>query len=396
MSESAATPLLFTPLELRGIELPNRVVISPMCQYSATNGLANDWHFQHLGRFAGAGLVFTEATAVEARGRITHGDLGIWSDDRAEALRRITRYLKDRGAVPGIQLAHAGRKASSRRPWDGGAPLDDSDAAAGEPPWESVAPSAISPFDGARPPRALDAREIAAIVDAWGSAALRAHEIGFEVVEIHAAHGYLLHQFLSAVSNRRDDAYGGSLENRMRLPLRVAERVRRVWPREKPVFLRLSASDEGDPSWTMDEVAVFVGELQKLGVDIIDCSSGGIGAHGFAIRGRREPGFQVGLAEEIRRRTGVRTMGVGLITGARQAEDILRRGQCDLVAIGREALYDPYWALHAARELGADPDFRLWPNSYGWWLAYRSRTVGTGSETPPATFSCLEEERTHR
>ena len=380
MSESAATPLLFTPLELRGIELPNRVVISPMCQYSATGGLADDWHFQHLGRFAGAGLVFTEATAVEERGRITYGDLGIWSDDHVDALRRITRYLKDRDAVPGIQLAHAGRKASSRRPWDGGAALDDSDAAAGEPPWETVAPSAIPPFDGAPQPHALDAAGIAAIVDAWGSAALRAHEAGFEVVEIHAAHGYLLHQFLSAVSNRRDDAYGGSLKNRMRLPLQVAERVRRVWPQEKPVFLRLSASDEGDPSWTMDEVAAFVRELRKRGIDVIDCSSGGIGAQGFAIRGRRVPGFQVGLAAEVRRRTGVRTMGVGLITGARQAEDILRRGECDLVAIGREALFDPYWALHAARELGADPEFRLWPRPYGWWLDYRDRTVRPGPE----------------
>lgn len=380
MRERPETPLLFTPLKLRETVLPNRVVISPMCQYSAAGGLANDWHFQHLGRFAGAGLVFTEATAVEERGRITHGDLGIWSDDHAQALRRIARSLKDRGAVPGIQLAHAGRKASSRRPWDGGAPLDDSDAAAGEPPWQTVAPSAAPVSGGAGPPHALDAGGIAALVDAWSDAALRAHAAGFEVVEIHAAHGYLLHQFLSAVSNRRDDAWGGTLEGRMRLPLQVAERVRRVWPPEKPVFLRLSASDEGDPSWTMDEVAVFVGELQARGVDVIDCSSGGIGAQGFAIRGRRVPGFQVGLAEEIRRRTGVRTMGVGLITGARQAEDILRRGQCDLVAIGREALFDPYWALHAARDLGADPDFRLWPKPYGWWLDYRARTVGPQPE----------------
>ncbi len=380
MSESAPTPLLFTPLELRGIELPNRVVISPMCQYSATGGLADDWHFQHLGRFVCAGLVFTEATAVEQRGRITHGDLGIWSDDHAEALRRITRYLKARGVVPGIQLAHAGRKASSRRPWDGGAPLDDSDAAVGEPPWETVAPSAVPLSDGDRPPHALNAREIAAIVDAWGAAASRAHEAGFEVVEVHAAHGYLLHQFLSAVSNRRDDTWGGTLEGRMCFPLQVAERVRRAWPPEKPVFLRLSASDEGDPSWSMDEVAVFVGELQRLGVDVIDCSSGGIGAQGFAIRGRRVPGFQVGPAAEVRRRTGARTMGVGLITGAGQAEDILRRGECDLVAIGREALFDPYWALHAARELGADPEFRLWPRPYGWWLDYRDRTVRPGPD----------------
>jgi 2,4-dienoyl-CoA reductase-like NADH-dependent reductase (Old Yellow Enzyme family) len=382
VSQATQMPMLFTPLSLRGVELPNRVVISPMCQYSAADGLANDWHFQHLGQFAagGAGLIFTEATAVEARGRITHGDLGIWKDDHIEPLRRIVEYLKAHNSVPGIQLAHAGRKASSRRPWDEGKALDETDAAAGEPPWKTVAPSAIPLQEGGEPPNDLSADDISGIVEAWGKAAHRANEAGFDVVEVHGAHGYLLHQFLSSSSNQRTDEYGGSLAARMRFPLAVAERVRQDWPAEKPVFLRLSTSDEGDPSWSMDEVVTFVGELSKRGIDVIDCSTGGIGSQGFAIRGRRVPGYQVGLAEQVRQRTGAIVIGVGLITNARQAEEILQRGQCDLVAIGREALFNPHWTLHAALELGADTNFELWPRQYGWWLDYRARTVGSDPE----------------
>jgi len=379
VSQAMQTPMLFTPFSLRGVELSNRVVISPMCQYSAIDGFTNDWHFQHLGQFAagGAGLIFTEATAVEERGRITHGDLGIWKDDHIEALRRIVEYLKAHNSVPGIQLAHAGRKASSRRPWDQGKPLDETDVATGEPPWKTVAPSAIPLQGGGEPPHALTTGDISGILEAWGKAAHRANEAGFEAVEVHCAHGYLLHQFLSASSNQRTDEYGGSLSARMRFPLEVAERVRQEWPAENPVFLRLSTSDEGDPSWSMDEVVTFVGELGKRGIDVIDCSTGGIGSQGFAIRGRRFPGYQVGLAEQVRQRTGAIVMGVGLITKARQAEDILLQGQCDLVAIGREALFNPYWTLHAAMELGAGPNFELWPRQYGWWLDYRARTVGS-------------------
>lgn len=353
-----------------------------MCQYSATDGLAGDWHLHHLGHFAtgGAGLVFTEATAVEERGRISHGDLGIWADDHIEPLRRIVEYLKSQGAVPGIQLAHAGRKSSLTRPWDGVRPLDETDADGGEPPWVPVAPSALPFKDGMDPPHALSTDEIAGVVEAWVAAARRAKAAGFDVVEVHAAHGYLLHQFLSAESNRRDDRYGGDLAGRMRLPLEIAERVRAEWPKEKPVFIRISTIDEGDPSWTMDEVVTFVAELDRRGIDIIDCSSGGIGSPGFAIKGRRVSGYQVDLAGQVRQRAGVKTVGVGLITEAKQAEEILQKGLCDLVAIGRQALFNPHWTLHAALELGVDPKYELWPRQYGWWLEYRARTTKTDSD----------------
>ena len=369
--------LLFSPMRLRGVTLRNRVVVSPMAQYSAKDGVASDWHMVHLGKFAlgGAGLVFTEATAVQELGRITYGDLGLWRDDHVDPLRRVSSFIKEYGAVPGVQLWHAGRKASIRRAWEGGDPLDETDAAKGEPPWESVGPSAVSGAPGGVVPRALSVEEITDLKEDWRAATRRALNAGFEAIEVHGAHGYLLHQFLSAMSNRRNDAYGGDLAGRMRLPLEIVEIVRAEWPNDKPVFFRLSAADEGDPSWTMDEVLALVAELKGRGVDVIDCSSGGIGTAGVAIRGRRIPGYQVGLAEEVRRRAGVTTMGVGLITKAAQAEEILRRGQCDLVAIGREALYNPNWPLHAAIELGADTCFAEWPDQYGWWLDYRARTV---------------------
>lgn len=371
-------PLLFTPIWLRDISLRNRVVISPMVQCSAgPDGIAGDWHMVHLGRFAvgGAALVFTEAIAVEARGRYTHGDLGLWSDAQVPALKRITDFLRTYGAVPGIQLWHAGRKASNRRPWDGGGPLDQDDAARGEPPWETVAPSAEATAPGGAVPRDLTLAEIQDLQDAWRAATRRARDAGFEAIEIHGAHGYLVHQFLSALSNRRLDRYGGTLHARMRFALEVAELVRAEWPAGRPVFFRISAEDESDPSWGLDEAVTLSVELKNLGVDVVDCSSGGIGTAGFAIRGRRIPGYQVGLAAEVRRRAGVQTMGVGLITRAAQAEGYLRSGQCDLVAIAREALYDPHWAGHAARELGADPNFDLWPVQHGWWLDYRAKTV---------------------
>lgn len=371
-------PLLFTPLRLRDLVLRNRIVISPMAQCSADgDGMATDWHMVHLGRFAvgGAGLVFTEAVTIEAEGRYTHGDLGIWRDDQIVPLKRIADFLKRHGAVAGIQLWHAGRKAGVRRPWDGASPLDEEDARKGEPPWQVVGPSAVPGAPGGVVPRALTIDEIQRQKESWRLAARRALSAGFEVIEVHGAHGYLLHQFLSSMSNRRNDHYGGDLEGRMRFPLEIAEIVRQEWPDDKPVFFRLSAGDEGDPSWTMDDVIAFVSELKRIGVDVIDCSSGGIGSAGFAIKGRRVPGYQVGLAAEIRRRAKVSTMGVGLITEARQAEGYLQQGSCDLVAIGREALFDSQWAVHAARELDADPEFALWPKQYGWWLEYRQRTV---------------------
>ncbi len=377
MTPPNQSTLLFSPIDLRGVTLRNRVMISPMAQYSANEGVAGDWHVVHLGKFAlgGAGLVFTEATAVQEQGRITYGDLGLYKDEHVEPLRRVTTFIKQYRAVPGVQLWHAGRKASIRRAWEGGDPLDDTDAAKGEPGWETVGPSAVPGAPGGVVPRAMSLKEIEQLKLDWRAATRRALSAGFEVVEVHCAHGYLLHQFLSAMSNRRNDVYGGDLEGRMRLPLEIVEIVREVWPADLPVFVRLSASDEGDPSWTMDEVLALVSELRARRVDVIDCSSGGIGTAGVAIRGRRIPGYQVGLAEEVRRRANVMTAGVGLITRARQAEEILQNGQCDLVAIGREALHNPNWPVHAAIELQADTDFSYWPNQYGWWLDYRARTV---------------------
>lgn len=376
---SNQTTLLFSPIELRGVTLRNRVMISPMAQYSANDGVASDWHIVHLGKFAlgGAALVFTEATAVQEKGRITYGDLGLWMDEHVESLRRVTDFIKQYGAAPGVQLWHAGRKASIRRAWEGGDPLDDTDAAKGEPPWETMGPSAVPGAPGGIVPRAMTADEIEELKRDWRAATRRALAAGFEVVEVHGAHGYLLHQFLSAMSNRRDDSYGGDLSGRMRLPLEIVETVREEWPHDKPVFFRVSAADEGDPSWTMEEVLVLVAELKQRGVDVIDCSSGGIGTAGVAIRGRRVPGYQLGLAEEVRRRGDVTTAGVGLITKAKQAEEILQHGICDLVAIGREALYNPNWAVHAAIELQVDTKFAYWPDQYGWWLDYRARTVET-------------------
>jgi len=377
MIETGRKSLLFSPLHLRGLELKNRVVISPMCQYSAVDGVATDWHLVHLGQFAtgGAGLIFTEATAVEERGRITHGDLGLWRDDQGVALRRIAAFIKQNGAVPGIQLAHAGRKASIRPPWQGGASLNATDAAQGFPPWQAVAPSALAYDPSGSQPRALDTDEIPALVKAWRDAARRAREAGFEVLEVHAAHGYLLHQFLSATANRRTDAYGGTLAGRMRLLLEVVESVRAEWPADRPVFVRLSIADEADPGWCFEDVRTLVLELKERGVDVIDCSSGGIGKPGYAIRGRYIVGYQIGLAAQVRQATDMTCMAVGVIIHGRQAEEILQSGQADLVAVGREALVDPHWALHAAAELGIDDGFAAWPRQYGWWLDQRARSL---------------------
>lgn len=375
MAEPDRKTLLFSPLRLRGLELKNRVVISPMCQYSARNGFATDWHMVHLGKFAtgGAGLVFTEATAVEERGRITHGDHGLWRDDQEAALRRITDFIKSNGSVPALQLAHAGRKASTRPPWQGSAALDQTDSAKGSPPWQSVAPTASAYDPSGSDPRAIDADEIPSLIESWRNAARRARDAGFEVVEVHAAHGYLIHQFLSAASNRRTDSYGGDLAGRMRLLCEIVDGVRAEWPADRPVFVRLSISDDADPGWSFEDTCTLVAALKERGVDVIDCSSGGLTKAGFAIRGRHVVGYQVSLAEQVRRATGLTCMAVGLITHGRQAEEILQAGQADLVAVGRAALDDPNWALHAAADLGVDGGFAAWPVQYGWWLDLSAR-----------------------
>ena len=347
---------LFEPLTMRGVTLPNRIAISPMCQYSSTDGFANDWHLVHLGSRAagGAGLVFTEAAAVTAQGRISPQDLGIWSDDHVEQLSRITRFIAQRGSIPGIQLAHAGRKASTAPPWEN----REGTIGEAEGGWQTVAPSA-TPFDtGYGEPAALTVDGIREIVAAFVTAARRAHQAGFRVVELHAAHGYLLHQFLSPLSNRRTDSYGGSFENRTRLVREVVAAVRDVWPDELPLLLRVSATDWLDGGWDPDQTVELVRQLGPMGVDLIDCSSGGTSLHASIPLG---PGYQTAFAERIRRETGSRTGAVGMITSPAQADHVIRTGQADLVLLARELLRDPYWPLRAARELG---HLVPWPAQY--------------------------------
>nr|WP_274389922.1 NADH:flavin oxidoreductase/NADH oxidase [Azospirillum doebereinerae] len=374
----APVPRLATPLALRSVTLRNPVVISPMCQYSAVDGMAGEWHRVHLGRFAmgGAGLVIVEATAVTEQGRITPGDLGLWDDRHVGPLRGIAAMLRELGAVPGIQLGHAGRKASTQRPWQGHGPLGAEDAARGEPPWPVVSASPLPVADGWPTPHQLDRDGLAAIVEAWRTATLRALDAGFEVVELHCAHGYLLHQFLSPLSNTRSDGYGGDVAGRCRFPLEVARAVRGAWPDDKPMFVRISATDWIEGGWTLEDSVVFARDLKALGVDVIDCSSGGmVGVSATAAAVPRHPGFQVPFAETIRREAGIATMAVGLILDGPQAEAILRDGRADLVAIGREALADPNWPLRARQQLTGDGDFDGWPEQAGWWLGRRARTL---------------------
>ena len=338
--------LLFQPLTLRQLTLPNRIAVSPMCQYSAREGLANDWHLVHLGSRAvgGAGLVIVEATAVVSGGRISPEDLGLWSDEQVEPLRRITRFIEQQGAFAGIQLAHAGRKASTWAPWlrrRGSVPL----AAGG---WTPVAPSPIAFDPDHAVPEALGQAAIAELVEAFARAAERALAAGFKVAEVHAAHGYLLHQFLSPLSNQRQDAYGGSFDNRIRFLLEVCVAVREVWPQELPLFVRLSATDWVEDGWNPDETVELARRLKALGVDLIDVSSGGTAAQAEIPLG---PGYQTPFAERVRREAGVAAGTVGLITEPAQAEHILRTGQADLILLARELLRDPYWPLHAAEAL---------------------------------------------
>jgi len=338
---------LFTPLTIRGVTLRNRIVMSPMCQYSSAEGLANDWHLVHLGSRAvgGAGLVITEAAAVEADGRITYGDLGIWKDEHITNLARIVAFLKSQGAVPGIQLAHAGRKASCELPWDGGAAIPP-----GAPHgWQVVAPSPI-PFEPGNPiPHELSKAEIARIIESFAAAAKRALAAGFQVVELHGAHGYLLAEFLSPLSNHRTDEYGGSFENRIRLALEIVTAVRGEWPQDLPLFLRISATDWTEGGWTVDDSVELSRRVHALGVDLIDCSSGGNVPNAKIPVG---PGFQVPFAERIRHEAKILTGAVGMITEAEQAGAVISDGQADLVLLARELLRDPYFPMHAAARLG--------------------------------------------
>jgi 2,4-dienoyl-CoA reductase-like NADH-dependent reductase (Old Yellow Enzyme family) len=355
---------LLSPLTIRGVTLRNRIVMSPMCQYIARDGFADDWHLVHLGSRAAGGvaLVIVEATAVTADGRITPGDLGIWSDEHVAPLARIARFVHSQGAVAGIQLAHAGRKASCAVPWKGGAGL--APEAGG---WPVIGPSAVAFDEGNPVPMALDQAGIDGVVAAFEAGTRRALAAGFRLIEVHAAHGYLLHEFLSPLSNRRTDGYGGSLENRMRLPLRVAGAVRKLVPADLPVFVRISATDWADGGWDVEQSVVLACRLRELGIDLIDVSSGGLVPKARIPVGK---GYQVPLARKIRDEAGVMTGAVGLITEARQANEIVTGGDADLVLLARELLREPYWALKAQQELGAEAS---WPISYGYAVKRRAK-----------------------
>ncbi|MEO8037066.1 MAG: NADH:flavin oxidoreductase/NADH oxidase, partial [Acidobacteriota bacterium] len=339
---------LFTPFTSRDVTFRNRVFVSPMCQYSSVDGLPVPWHLAHLGSRAvgGAGCVFVEASGVSPEGRITFWDSGLWSDAHVEAFRPIARFIDEQGAVPGIQLAHAGRKASTDVPWRGGKVLAD-----GPYSWTALAPSAIPFREGDPAPHALTTVQLDEVVHQFVHSAGLALEAGFRVIELHMAHGYLLHEFLSPLCNVREDEYGGSLENRMRLPLRVAEAVRGRWPEDLPLFVRISASDWTEGGWDLEQSIVFSRHLRELGVDLVDCSSGGAVAHAKIAVG---PGYQVPFARAIRAEAGIATGAVGLITEAKQAEEIVESGSADVVLLARAMLRDPYWALHAAKELGVE------------------------------------------
>ena len=348
--------LLFSPLTLRSVQLKNRIGVSPMCQYSSVNGFASDWHLVHLGSRAvgGTGLVFTEAAAISPEGRITPDDLGIWADEYIAGLQRITQFIRQQGAVAGIQLAHAGRKASTRTPLTGGTVIAPTDPGG----WQPMAPSAVPFRPGEPEPMALTADGIATLLNDFDAATHRAVAAGFQVVEVHAAHGYLLHNFLSPLSNQRTDEYGGSFENRIRLLLEVVTRVRRIWPDDLPLFVRISATDWTEGGWTADDSVALAGILKSKGVDVIDCSSGGNVAKA-QIPAR--PGYQVPFAARIKQETGILTAAVGLITTAGQAETILQTGQADIVLLARELLRDPYFPLRAAPLVGDDI---AWPAPY--------------------------------
>ncbi len=364
-------PSLLDSLSLRSLTLPNRIAVSPMCQYSGTDGFANDWHLVHLGSRAvgGAGLVLTEATAVAAEGRISPQDLGIWQDAHVEGLARITRFIHAQGAQAGIQLAHAGRKASTWRPWDGNGAVP---ASAGG--WTRVvAPTALSFAPGYPEPAALDEAGVAAVVQAFAAAARRALAAGFRVVEIHAAHGYLVHEFLSPLSNRRTDRYGGSFENRTRLAREVVAAVRAEWPEALPLFVRISSTDWVEGGWDLEQSVELARELKRLGVDLVDCSSGGA-VPGVQIPAG--PGYQAPFAERIRHAVGIATGAVGMITEPVQADHIIRTGQADVVLLAREMLRDPYWPLHAAQALGGAAS---WPVQY-----LRAAPGGAAARTPVA------------
>ncbi len=378
---------LFSKINIRGITAFNRIVLSPLCMYSATDGIPNDWHFSHLSTFAraGVGIVFTEATAVQEIGRITPYCCGLWNDKQAEAYERIAYFIKSSGSTPAIQLAHAGRKGSAKQPWRGGSPLEKDNKELDKQPWKTVAPSAIALSDEWQTPEELTLEQIKKLVQDYVDAAKRAILAGFQVIEIHAAHGYLLHSFLSPISNKRNDDYGGSRSGRIKILKEVVSAIRNNISDKIPIFCRISAIDGQENGWTIEDSIELSKILCNVGVDVIDCSSGGIiGRPRFAVNENgqllkkntdRGLGFQVPLANEIKKSVDIKTMAVGVIVDPRQAEKILKTNQADLIAMGRELMYNPFWSLHAAQELNVDPDFKMWPDQYRWAVNRRSNII---------------------
>lgn len=366
---------LFSPLTLRGLILRNRAVLSPMCQYQALNGETVPWHLQHHARFASGGLAlaFVEATGVVPEGRITHGCTGLWHDGQIAGMKAIVELYHSTGTACGIQIGHAGRRASCERPFDGAAPIQRRDGP--EARWQTVAPSAIAERAGAPVPHEMTAAEIAALIETFRTAALRALSAGFDVVEIHGAHGYLLHSFFSPLTNRRSDGYGGTRERRMAVPLAVAEAVRAVWPENKPLFYRTSVIDGIEGGLTVEDSVALASTLKQRGIDVIDCSSLGMAGSGSLSALKITPGFQVPYAAALRREAGIATMAVGAIIDPAQAETILREGSADLIALGRQMMAEPHWLYRAALELGHPEPFSILPRPYAFYLERRAKAL---------------------
>ncbi len=385
--QNSALPLLFQPIALRGVTARNRIVVSPMSQYCAVDAAPTDWHLVHLGKFAmgGAGIIFVEETAVEERARKTYHCPGIYTDAQAKAWRRVTDFLRQQGALSAIQLGHAGRKVATKAPWDGFSPLTEEDGRAGEPPWRGIAPSPIAFKPGAMVPLEMDHDDIKTVIQSHVEACQRSVDAGFDICEIHGAHGYILQQFLSPITNKRTDGYGGDIQGRMRFTLELIEAVRAAWPSDRPLFFRASCVDGKGGAWELEDTIVLSEELKLRGVDVIDCSSGGIEGPLTLAVVPRVPGYHVPFAERIKREVDIPTMAVGLITEAQQAEGYLAEGKCDLIALAREMMWNPNWPVHAAAALGGINPLDLLPQSYSWWLRRREEVrqmYPTGTEAP--------------
>lgn len=366
-------PRLFQPVTIRGVTARNRIVASPMCQYKSVDGCPTDWHFVHMGRYAlgGAGIVFYEETAVEDRGRKTHGCAGLFRDDQIPGFRRVADLVRSLGAVPAIQLGHAGGKASAHGPLADRAPLTEADAREGRPPWRRLSSSAVATGRGLPVPDEMTKADIATVIDAWAAAARRSLVAGFDILEIHGAHGYLIQQFLSPLINRRTDEYGGDRAGRMRFALEIARAVREAWPQDRPLFFRVSSVDGKGGVWSLDDTVALARELGTCGIDVIDCSSGGLEGATQMPPVPRVPGFHLPFARRVKAELGMMTMAPGLITEARQAEAILREGAVDLIGMARELMYNSDWPVHAARELGLDSYLEIFPRDFTFRLKAR-------------------------